>query len=101
MTVNTTHKNSDIVRTKISRLTTNERTWINALHESGLNLNEPFTAKEGANAIRLTPLLNGNPRRLFPNSIKLCYVMRKTKKFESFSMRRGTDKIFWKLITNE
>jgi|TARA_B110000902_G_scaffold4851_1_gene5642 hypothetical protein len=99
--VNTEHKNSDIVKTRISRLTTNEKTWINALHKSGLNLNEPFTAKDGANAIRLTPLTNGKPRRLFPNSVKLCYVMRKTKKFERLDILNGNRKIFWRLCNDQ
>ncbi len=97
MEVNSTH-NSGFVATRISRLTTNEKTWINALLKSGLNLTEPFTAKDGAEAIRSTPLKNGNPRRLFPNSVKLCYVMRKTKKFERVKLRKGSNKTYWKLI---
>ena len=100
MTVNAEH-NSDIVKTKISRVSKFEQTWIDALFRSGLNLNEPFTAKEGAEAIKQTPLRNGGTRLHNPNSIKLCFVMKKTKMFERILMRKGTEKVFWKLITDE
>jgi len=100
VTVNTDH-NPDIVRTRISQVSRFEQTWIDALFRSGLNLKEPFTAKEGAEAIKQTPLSHGGTRLHNPNSIKLCFVMKKTKMFERILMRRGSEKVFWKLITDE
>ena len=100
MTVKTEH-NSDIVKTRISRVSKFEQTRIEALFRSGLDLNKPFTAKDGVEAIKRTPLRNGGTRLHNPNSIKLCFVMKKTKMFERILIRKGTEKVFWKLITNE
>ena len=100
MTVKTEH-NSDIVKTRISRVSKFEQAWIDALFRSGLDLNKPFTAKDAVEAIKLTPLQNGGTRLHTPNSIKLCFVMKKTKMFERITMRRGSEKVFWKVITNE
>jgi len=96
VTVNTEHT-SDFVKTRISRVSRFEQTWINALFRSGLNLTEPFTAKQGVEAIKQTPLTNGGTRLHNPNSIKLCFVMKKTKMFERLMVRKGSEKIFWKL----
>ena len=93
--------NSDIVKTRISRVSKFEQTWIEALFRSGLDLNKPFTAKEGVEAIKRTPLKHGGTRLHNPNSIKLCFVMKKTKMFERIMIRRGSEKVFWKVITNE
>ena len=101
MAVNTEHKNSNVVITRISRLSHPEKAWIEALHRSGLDLREPFTAQEGAAAIACTPLTTGGPRLHIPNSMKLCYVMKKTKKFERLVMRFGNRKIFWRLYDDQ
>ena len=101
MTVNTEHTPSNAVHTRISRVSQPEKIWIDALHRSGLDLREPFTAKEAAAAIACTPLTTGGPRLHIPNSMKLCYVMRKTKKFERLDIRNGNRKIFWRLYDDQ
>ena len=101
MAVNTEHKNSNVVITRISRLTQHEKAWIEALHRSGLDLKEPFTAREATDAIARTPLTTGGPRIHIPNSMKLCYVMKKTKKFERLDIRNGNRKVFWRLYDDQ
>lgn len=100
MPVNTEHNPSNVVITRISRVSQPERTWIEALHRSGLDLRDFFTAKEAVDAIANTPLSNGGQRLHIPNSNKLCFVMRKTKRFERMRQGNETGKIFWRLYND-
>jgi hypothetical protein len=97
VTVNPEHTDSDIVRTRISRVNHYEQAWITALLTSGLDTSKPFTAKQAVAAIATTPVTKGGKRHQLPNSIKLCYVMRKTKLFERSKTTTGSEKVMWRL----
>ena len=66
----------------LGELNQKERNWLNALKRSYLDLSEPFSAKEAAEAIQATPTKKGTRMRYVPHSMKLAMILKKSPDFE-------------------
>ena len=83
---------------KLSKVTQQERNWINALCRSDMDLTQPFTASEACEMIRDMPTRVGKRRSIVPNKVKLNYTFRKSHRFECVQKKDDKKPNLWRLI---
>ena len=78
----------------LGQLNQKERSWLDALKRSYLDLSEPFSAKEAAEAIQATPTKKGTRMRYVPHSMKLSFILKKSPEFQVSHWDRKKRPIF-------
>tara|TARA_R110000765_G_scaffold208891_2_gene314002 strand:+ start:1116 stop:1439 length:324 start_codon:yes stop_codon:yes gene_type:complete len=91
-------------RSRISRLTSQEEIWLNALKMSKMDVNTPFSSKQACESIAGVPLLGSNrPRKRVPNLTQFIFVMKKSGLYEEVVKMPVKSKSLklWRIKTEE